>query len=110
MRRADTDQSLQPNSPLKVLLFFGWPRYICRNVREWTKGLTKYGFDKFAFETLKRTEPRSAGSERNQLDAVPRESEWHIVFEPYAAESLCLVFGWLICKRYRHLKVVVSLK
>jgi hypothetical protein len=62
------------------------------------KGLTKYGFNKFAFENIEADRTRFGWPVSGiTLDAVPRESEWHIIFEPYAAGNPFVWFlGWLI--------------
>jgi hypothetical protein len=62
------------------------------------KGLDKYGFDKFAFEKIEADRTRFGWPlQAITLDAVPQESEWHIIFEPYVAGNPLVWFlGWLI--------------
>jgi hypothetical protein len=63
-----------------------------------SKGLNKFGFDKFAFEDVQANRTRFGWPFRTiTLDVVPRESEWHLVFETFwFANNLFFSFlGWL---------------
>jgi hypothetical protein len=63
-----------------------------------SKGLNKFGFDKFAFEDVQANRTRFGWPFRTiTLDVVPRESEWHLVFETlWFANNLFFSFlGWL---------------
>jgi hypothetical protein len=63
-----------------------------------SKGLNKFGFDKFAFEDVQANRTRFGWPFRTiTLDVVPRESEWHLVFETFwFANKLFFSFlGWL---------------
>ena len=49
-----------------------------------SKGLNKFGFDKFAFEDVQANRTRFGWPFRTITpDVVPRESEWHLVFETF---------------------------
>src|SRR5258708_31807294 len=49
-----------------------------------SKGLNKFGCDKFAFEDVQAKRTRFGWPFRTiTLDVVPRESEWHLVFETF---------------------------
>jgi len=60
--------------------------------------LDKFGFDKFALEDVQANRTRFGWPFRTiTLDVVPRESEWHLVFETFwFANNLFFSFlGWL---------------
>jgi len=62
------------------------------------KELNKFGLDKFAFEDVQVNRTRFGWPFRTiTLDVVPRESEWHLVFETFwFGHNLFLLFlGWL---------------
>ncbi len=63
-----------------------------------SKGLNKFGLDKFAFEDVPVNRTRFGWPLRTiTLDVVPRESEWHLVFETFwFGNNLFFSFlGWL---------------
>ena len=61
------------------------------------KGLTKYGFDKFAFENIEADRTRFGWpAQAITRDVVRRQLEWHIIFEGWAAVNLVFwFFAWL---------------
>ena len=65
---------------------------------KWGKGLDRFKGDKFAFENVQVNRTRFGWPFRTiTLDVVPRESEWHLVFETslIGNNPFLLFLGWL---------------